>query len=500
MHKPVHLTLTPAERNFFSLVDQAVKANPFGSKRVRTDLKIAGLFPGVSDTDRLHKTLAEVRKHIQVLEATKRLDLARYQGRDRIVLENALLFDIFHRYSDRFDALIDDQIAAGATSLPVDFAPKVLSELEQLGLSADQSRRYLALCYQFRRAFFFIEMNLVGRSPCMQRLRKSLWNNVFTFDVDLYNRFLVDRMEDFSTLILGETGTGKGTAAAAIGRSGFIPFDSANNRFEESFAAGFVALNLSQFPEALIESELFGHRKGAFTGAVDNYKGIFDRCSSHGSIFLDEIGEVSESIQIKLLQVIQERTFTPVGSHRPHRFSGRVIAATNRSLEKLHRENSLRDDFFYRLCSDIITIPPLSQRIQEDKGELEDLLAHTTARILGRPSKEVTTMLKAELTRQPGLDYRWPGNVRELEQAVRRVLINKSYQGIADSAPRDICTQLVKGLEAGSLDAAGLVNGYCHLLHQRHKTFQAVARRTGLDRRTVKKYIQAGAQEFGEGQ
>src|SRR5206468_6388704 len=130
-----------------------------------------------------------------------------------------------------------------------------------------------------------------------------------------------------------ETGTGKGTCASSIGRSGFIPFDERRGCFVESFTHGFTALNLSQFPETLIESELFGHRKGAFTGAVEAHEGVLARCSPYGAIFLDEIGDVSVPVQIKLLQVVQERIFCPVGRHEPIRFRGRVIAATNKSLD-----------------------------------------------------------------------------------------------------------------------------------------------------------------------
>src|SRR5438552_12916529 len=185
---------------------------------------------------------------------------------------------------------------------------------------------------------------LIGQSPCMKELRRHLWNNIFTHDVRCYDRYLWNRMEDFSTLLLGETGTGKGTAAAAIGRSGFIPFDEKKGCFAESFTRGFIALNLSQYPETLIESELFGHKKGAFTGAIEAHEGIFSRCSAYGAIFLDEIGEVSASLQIKLLQVLQERTFSPVGSHETLRFRGRVIAATNQPID--HLRQRIRDDFF----------------------------------------------------------------------------------------------------------------------------------------------------------
>ena len=208
----------------------------------------------------------------------------------------------------------------------------------------------------------------------MRRLREALWNNVFTHDMRGYDAALWNRMEDFSTLLLGETGTGKGQAAAAIGRSEFIPYLPAERRFAANFTETFIAINLSQFPEQLIESELFGHRKGAFTGAIDHHQGVFERCSAHGALFLDEIGEVSIPVQIKLLQVLQERTFTPVGGRERKRFPGRVVAATNRPLDRLRAEGRFRDDFFYRLCSDVIEMPTLRQRLAESAAEMVELV------------------------------------------------------------------------------------------------------------------------------
>mgnify|MGYP001027021373 CR=1 FL=1 len=142
-----------------------------------------------------------------------------------------------------------------------------------------------------------------------------------------------------------------------------------------------------------------------------------------------EIGEISIPIQIKLLQVLQERVFSPVGSHQEGRFQGRVIAATNRSLEEIRRQRVFRDDSYYRLCSDIIVVPPLRQRIREAPQELDDLLAHTVARMVGAPSPELVGMVKAVVDARLGPDYPWPGNVRELEQCVRRVLLKKDYAG-----------------------------------------------------------------------
>src|SRR5438067_10303905 len=204
-----------------------------------------------------------------------------------------------------------------------------------------------------------------------------------------YEAGLWNRMEEFSTLLLGETGTGKGSAAAAIGCSQFIPYRPGERRFVTNFADSFIAINLSQFPETLIESELFGHRKGAFTGAIDHHQGVFERCSAHGALFVDEIGEVSIPVQIKLLQVLQERTFTPLGGREKQRFSGRVIAATNRALLDLRGDGRFREDFFYRLCSDVIEVPTLRQRTAESPTELELLVRLLVERITGVEEKNV---------------------------------------------------------------------------------------------------------------
>jgi transcriptional regulator with PAS, ATPase and Fis domain len=275
----------------------------------------------------------------------------------------------------------------------------------------------------------------------------------------------------------------------AIGRSGFIPYNEKKRCFEESFTRSFVSLNLSQFPETLIESELFGHKKGAFTGAVKNYSGIFERCSPFGAILLDEIGEVPGPLQIKLLQVLQERVFTPVGSHEKSRFEGRVIAATNRSIVELRQQGLFRDDFYYRLCSDMITVPSLRQRIVEAPAELDDLIAFTLERLVGQPSPELAALVRETIDRELGPAYHWPGNVRELEQCVRRVLLRRSYEGDVAPAGPDLESRLAEGIARGDIAASDLVSGYCALLYRRHGTFEEVARRTGLDRRTVKKYI-----------
>jgi len=298
----------------------------------------------------------------------------------------------------------------------------LLARLREFGFKADEARHYFAFFYQLRRAFFFINQ-LAGTSPSMCRLRCSLWNNIFTHQAQRYESALWDRMEDFSTLLLGETGTGKGAAAAAIGRSGYIPFEPKTARFAESFTRNFIAINLSQFPENLIESELFGHKKGAFTGAVDNHQGILARCVPHGAIFLDEIGDVTVPVQIKLLKVLQERSFSPVGSHVHKPFRGRIIAATNRPLAELRRQGSFRDDFYYRLCSDVIEVPPLRQQLAEDPASLDPLLKSVLQRILGQAEPDQVRDIRSALQQHLPSNYPWPGNVRELQNAISRSVL-----------------------------------------------------------------------------
>ena len=481
--------LTPAARDFLHNVYRAGLASPFSDDRVKIEEVLADCAT-TSPRKRIEHAIQNVREQLERLEHAGRINFNRYDKEDAFLVKSGILFDFFYTYRERFDQLIHGQIQAGDTPIKVTFAHEALVFLRQRGFNEADSLRYFALSYQLRRAYYFIYRTLVGRSASMKKLRQDLWTNVFTHNIDLYDRYLWNRMEDFSTLLLGETGTGKGTAAMAIGRSGFIPFNERKKAFVENFTRSFISLNLPQFPDTLIESELFGHKKGAFTGAVKDHRGVFDHCSPHGAILLDEIGELSIPIQIKLLQVLQDRKYSPVGSHVEGRFQGRVIAATNRSMDDIENRKIFRDDFYYRLCSDIIVVPPLRERIRESPKELDDLLKFTVKRMIGRSSPELLDMVRDVIERQLGKDYPWPGNVRELEQCVRRVLLKKDYAGRSTQPTEErLADALARAVVEGRIDTQQLLTGYCYMLHQRFGTFEEVARRTGLDRRTVKKYI-----------
>jgi len=225
---------------------------------------------------------------------------------------------------------------------------------------------------------------------------------------DLINRLA---QVDTTVLIRGENGTGKELVARAI------HYNSPRKHGE------FVAINCGAIPENLMESELFGHEKGAFTGAVERKIGKF-QLANKGTIFLDEIAELRPDMQVKLLRVLQEKRFTPVGSNREVSSNARVIAATNRNLEKMIEENEFREDLFYRLNVMPIFLPPLRERTDD----LENLISHFLRRFNRKMNRSITgfTPEAIDILRK----YRWPGNIRELENLVERSFIIENGQQI----------------------------------------------------------------------
>jgi transcriptional regulator with PAS, ATPase and Fis domain len=209
---------------------------------------------------------------------------------------------------------------------------------------------------------------------------------------------------DATVLLLGETGTGKELVAQAIHR---------NSR---RGAGPFVVVNCATLPETLLESELFGHERGAFTGATIRKDGRF-LLAHHGTLFLDEIAKLGLSIQAKILRVLQAREFEPLGSNRVQKVDVRIIAATNRELEKMVGEGRFRADLYYRLNVFPVVLPPLRQRL-EDLSALAD---HFLKKYGEKNQRRVTSLGPEAL--QALQQYRWPGNIRELENVIERGVI-----------------------------------------------------------------------------
>ncbi len=205
-----------------------------------------------------------------------------------------------------------------------------------------------------------------------------------------------------TVLVTGESGTGKELVARAI--------HDMSPRAEKPF----ISINCGAFTETLLESELFGYVKGAFTGANTNRKGLFEAAHG-GTIFLDEIGEMSPAMQVKLLRVLQERRVRPVGAHDEMQIDARVIAATNRDLKKMTEESTFREDLFYRISVIPIHLPPLRERVED----IADLIDHFVKKFNDQAGKSLTMSPK---TAQILEKYAWHGNVRELEHTIERAV------------------------------------------------------------------------------
>ena len=174
----------------------------------------------------------------------------------------------------------------------------------------EQPDHLFACLFQVRRAFRYVFDHILGDSRPAAEVRAMVWQSVFTHDMRRYRRVLFDRMRDLTTLITGPSGTGKELVARAIGLSQYIPFDAEKGKFVNTLQHAFLPVNLSAFSPTLIESELFGHVKGSFTGAVADRRGWLENCPTHGAVFLDEIGELDPLLQVKLLRVVQNRCYS----------------------------------------------------------------------------------------------------------------------------------------------------------------------------------------------
>jgi formate hydrogenlyase transcriptional activator len=276
----------------------------------------------------------------------------------------------------------DGQVQA-SRSIWVDITDRVLAEAERARLQ--QQNLYLE--DEIKATHNFEE--LIGQTPALQAVLDKIRSVAPT---------------DASVLITGETGTGKELIARAI--------HAASKRRDKPL----IKINCAAFPPGLVESELFGHEKGAFTGAIARRSGRFELANG-GTIFLDEIGEVPPETQVKLLRVLQEREFDRVGGGSSIKVDIRVLAATNRDLLQAVREKTFREDLYYRLNVFPIALPPLRER-KEDIPLLVHFLVHKFATRIGKRIDGVT-----EQTMRRLIDYPWPGNVRELENVLERAVI-----------------------------------------------------------------------------
>ena len=277
--------------------------------------------------------------------------------------------------------------------LPKPFDLKELTGVVQRALASPQNRRDEADPSAEER------LPLIGRSPAMQEIYRVIARLTQT---------------DLTVMIMGESGTGKELVARAL-------HDYGKRRH-----GPFVAVNMAAIPKELVESELFGHERGAFTGATNRGIGRFEQAEG-GTLFLDEIGDMPLEAQTRLLRVLQQGEYTTVGGRTPIRTDVRIIAATNRDLRQLIGQGLFREDLYYRLNVVPLRLPPLRERVED----IPDLVRHflRKAEDEGLPAKSVDTEGLEMLRR-----HRWPGNVRELENLIRRLAVLHSGDSIPSEA------------------------------------------------------------------
>lgn len=256
-------------------------------------------------------------------------------------------------------------------------------------------------------------------SPAMDVSQKGLIGKSAKI-VEIYKTLARAALSQSNVLVTGESGTGKELVARAI-------HENSQRR-----AKRFVAVNCGALAESLLESELFGHLKGAFTGATHDKKGLFEEADG-GTLFLDEIGDVSAALQIKLLRVLQEGEMKPVGSNETRRVDVRLIAATHRDLSSLVDQEKFREDLYYRLKVIEISIPPLRER-REDIPQLVEVFL---VRYAEKNRKQISHV--SDEAMKSLMEYSWPGNVRELEHSIERaVALTKTSVLYPEDLPREI--------------------------------------------------------------
>jgi len=268
---------------------------------------------------------------------------------------------------------------------------------------------------------------------------------------------------DASVLILGESGTGKELAARAI------------HQLSQRKDAKFVAVNCAAIPETLVESELFGHIKGAFTSAHSNRIGMLET-ADHGTLFLDEVAELPLSAQARLLRVLQNGEMRRVGSEQVIQVDIRLLAATNRDLRKMVEQDQFRSDLYFRLHVVELTLPPLREREQDIQVLAEQILQQLCEQ-LDKPVMQLSPEARASISRYP-----WPGNVRELKNALERAVILSDDQQIS----ADLLS--IKTSQQTSTDNSSSLEDYFRqfvLENQQTMTETELAKQLGISRKTL---------------
>jgi transcriptional regulator with AAA-type ATPase domain len=486
------------EHHFLSSVAKLGYGNHFLPERITFEKAALGreFVPGgavwsasVSDPDREPPNVASIYKKLAALMQVLPARLAAatdLHEEELVVYEESVHYLLYQRYHSQFIA------AKGKWRFYREFLAdwNRLCRIPGRFESTLDPAHVFASFRQIQRAFHHIYDNIIGNSMPAARLRASVWQSIFTHDMRRYRRVMYQKMGDFPTLITGPSGTGKELIARAIAGARYVPFDPERMEFADAAGESFLPINIAALSPTLIESELFGHKRGSFTGAVGDRKGWLEACPPSGSVFLDELGEMDLAIQVKLLRVMETRRFSAVGDTVMRDFEGKLIAATNRDLPVEIRAGRFREDLYYRLCADLIQTPSLAEQIRDSPEVLRELVHYMTLRTVGDEAEHCLPEVEEWIAKELPADYAWPGNYRELEQCVRNVIIRRSYQPLTQVSNSGEDEFLAR-FRDGKLSADELLERYAARVYRLTGSYEEAARRMGLDRRTVKAKVEA---------
>ena len=489
--------LTDNERSLLEVVSRVLDCNPFSPERLQLERQALGEAFVEGETVWTYRAEEPQRSYANALALAGRASEIAVAVRDRLsqgekataeelrLYEDAVLHHLYWSFADRFE--IDESSDGKAFHAP--FYGEYLREWQDFFAAskreAPDPAHTFAVFFQIRRAFRHIFTKIIGGSAAAARLRAAVWQSIFTHHMRRYRRSLYRRMGDFTTLITGPSGTGKELVARAIAYSRYWAFDERKHVFQGANASAYHPVNLSALSPTLIESELFGHKRGSFTGAVRDRKGWLELCPDTGAVFLDEIGDLETAIQVKLLRVIETRAFQPVGETAPRHFGGKLLAATNVDLGAAMQDGAFRPDFYYRLCADQVQTTPLASQLSESPDILRNLLLYLAGRLVGEEAEALAKQTEEWIRSELGESYAWPGNYRELEQCVRNVLIRGEYHPRQSATSDDLWAEASEG----KLAAEELLRRYVTLVYAQTGGYAEAARRLELDQRTVKSKV-----------
>ena len=426
------------------------------------------------------------------------VEILQYQG--------AAIYCLWEEFAARIQGLIDrDEVEVPFYDAFVDRHRALFGHP---GLTVPEPTHLLALFYQARRAWYFAASMILGRSPSAVAARMAIWRANMGGEACAYADSLYRSMDEVPVLITGETGTGKDLAARCVGWSRYIPFDAGAGRFVRRYAEDFHVRSLCEVSDELLASTLFGHKRGSFTGAIADAPGFFALAKRYGSLFLDEVGEIPEHLQAKLLRPFQNREYVPVGETQPREIQGRLIFATNRDLEARCREGKFRPDLLERMNGVHIHMPSLRQMLAEAPDEMRHYVRAFVAKKISPARVETWTESVLGSIGATRLGHPWPRNLRELQHETERCLLGA---GPADSvpvsppaettspppaadAPESTCMPSSGNLgpraKAGEVSAEEVTRSLVKRVHAlTGENLAETARLTGLDRRTVARWL-----------